>query len=265
MRRLVLVLAVLACALGFSSLATPGSGRADRGGNSYSIGLWGDVPYSVDQQTNGVPNLIADMNRSHLAFTVHDGDLKQGSGSPCDDALYTRSEGYFTYHPDIRKSMSRGAQEALVTKPLEPVEHEVEPELEGVHVVLARLGLHVLVRVLREVREVGGEVPLEKTVHDVLQHLGVDGPVVQDERREALGVALDDVVRVERQLLREARVPEASEKRLAVLVWPGPDPAGRASRAVRRGPPLAVRARHLRDAEHPGVEQQPRRHESRSR
>jgi hypothetical protein len=95
MRRLVLVLAVLAFAIGVSALARPGSGHADQGGNSYSIGLWGDVPYSDDQQTNGVPNLIADMNRSHLAFTVHDGDLKQGSGSPCDDALYTRSEGYF--------------------------------------------------------------------------------------------------------------------------------------------------------------------------
>ena len=47
------------------------------------------------QQTVGVPNLIADMNRNRLEFTVHNGDLKQGSGSLCDDALYTRSEGYF--------------------------------------------------------------------------------------------------------------------------------------------------------------------------
>jgi hypothetical protein len=35
------------------------------------------------------------MNAQRLAFTVHDGDLKQGSGSPCDDALYARSLGYF--------------------------------------------------------------------------------------------------------------------------------------------------------------------------
>jgi len=35
------------------------------------------------------------MNSQKLAFTVHDGDLKQGSGSPCDDALYIRSLGYF--------------------------------------------------------------------------------------------------------------------------------------------------------------------------
>jgi hypothetical protein len=94
MKKLVLALGVLAAAVGISVLATPGSGRADQGGNTYSIGLWGDVPYSVHQQTIGVPNLIADMNSSHLAFTVHDGDFKQGSGSLCDDALYVRSEGY---------------------------------------------------------------------------------------------------------------------------------------------------------------------------
>ena len=89
MKKLVLVLGVLAAAVGISALATPGSGRADQGGNSYSIGLWGDVPYSVHQQTIGVPNLIADMNSSHLAFTVHDGDLKQGSGSQSATTLST--------------------------------------------------------------------------------------------------------------------------------------------------------------------------------
>jgi hypothetical protein len=61
----------------------------------YAIGLWGDLPYSDLQATTGVPNLIDDMNRHRLAFTVHDGDLKAGSNSPCDDALYTRSLAYF--------------------------------------------------------------------------------------------------------------------------------------------------------------------------
>jgi hypothetical protein len=81
MKRIALVLALLAAALAVSALAAPGSGNADQGGNLYSIGLWGDVPYSDAQQTVGVPNLIADMNRSHVAFSVHNGDLKQGSGS----------------------------------------------------------------------------------------------------------------------------------------------------------------------------------------
>src|SRR5215468_665803 len=69
----------------------------ERDGESrrYAIGLWGDLPYSDLQATVGVPNLISDMNAQRLAFTVHDGDLKQGSGSPCNDALYLRSLGYF--------------------------------------------------------------------------------------------------------------------------------------------------------------------------
>lgn len=50
----------------------------------YAIGLCGDVPYSDVQATLGVPNMIADMNSQKLAFTVNDGDLKQGSGS-CDN------------------------------------------------------------------------------------------------------------------------------------------------------------------------------------
>jgi hypothetical protein len=62
---------------------------------AYTIGLWGDLPYSDAQATIGIPNLIADMNNQKLAFTVHDGDLKAGSNSPCDNALYIRSLGYF--------------------------------------------------------------------------------------------------------------------------------------------------------------------------
>ncbi len=59
--------------------------------DAYAIGLWGDVPYS-DGQEIGVTNLIKDMNRQPLAFSVHDGDLKQGNGAPvCNDALYAKA------------------------------------------------------------------------------------------------------------------------------------------------------------------------------
>jgi hypothetical protein len=68
----------------------------------YAIGLWGDLPYSDVQALTGVPNLIADMNRHELAFTVHDGDLKAGNGTPgsvtptiCSDELYTQALGFF--------------------------------------------------------------------------------------------------------------------------------------------------------------------------
>ena len=71
--------------------------RADNGGDddAYAIGLWGDLPYSEQQETTGLPRLLADMNAHRLKFTVHDGDLKQGSGSLCDDALYHRAAGWF--------------------------------------------------------------------------------------------------------------------------------------------------------------------------
>jgi len=79
--------------------------RDDNGGDDgerFAIGLWGDLPYSDVQAQVGVPNLIADMNSQELAFTVHDGDLKAGNGTPgsvtpttCVDALYTQALGFF--------------------------------------------------------------------------------------------------------------------------------------------------------------------------
>ena len=63
---------------------------------AYAIGLWGDLPYSAEQAAV-LPNLIADMNSQDLAFTAHDGDLRQGSGAPdcADSTIYTRAVGYF--------------------------------------------------------------------------------------------------------------------------------------------------------------------------
>jgi hypothetical protein len=66
----------------------------DHGRGTYAIGLWGDLPYSTLQATVGVPNLIADMNKQDLVFSVNDGDLKAGSNTPCDDALYVQALGY---------------------------------------------------------------------------------------------------------------------------------------------------------------------------
>jgi len=92
--RVLLVLLLAAPALLFAAAAPA---RADDGDDddSYEIGLWGDLPYSLQQATSGVPNLIADMNAHRLKFTVHDGDLKAGSGSLCDDGLYAQSLAYF--------------------------------------------------------------------------------------------------------------------------------------------------------------------------
>jgi hypothetical protein len=75
-----------------------GEHHGDDRDRSYAIGLWGDLPYNGTQATVGVPNLIADMNRHDLAFTVHDGDLKSGS-SECTDAVYMQALGYFVTEP----------------------------------------------------------------------------------------------------------------------------------------------------------------------
>lgn len=91
----IVFLAALGLAMISSALAFQGNngngGIQGQANAEYAIGLWGDLPYSDIQATFGVPNLIADMNSQKLAFTVHDGDLKQGSDSPCNDALYVNS------------------------------------------------------------------------------------------------------------------------------------------------------------------------------
>ena len=61
-------------ALGTAVFVNAQDGRIDtasrEGSSPYSIGLWGDLPYSPTQATVGVPNLIADMNAQKLAFTA---------------------------------------------------------------------------------------------------------------------------------------------------------------------------------------------------
>jgi len=92
------VLVVAALTAGY---AVGGNGTSNKKTFEYAVGLWGDLPYSDVQAATGVPNLIADMNSSQLDFTVHDGDLKAGNGTPgsatptlCSDALYVQGLAY---------------------------------------------------------------------------------------------------------------------------------------------------------------------------
>jgi hypothetical protein len=89
------LLAALVAASVTAGLAVGGNGETNKKTFEYAIGLWGDLPYSALQESTGLPNMFADMNAAQLEFTVHNGDLKQGSGSPCDDALYERALGWF--------------------------------------------------------------------------------------------------------------------------------------------------------------------------
>ena len=95
MRTLLAIgLSVLAVAVVAAGMAVASKDLGNDNDFKYAIGLWGDLPYSDVQKTSGVPNLVADMNRQRLAFTAHDGDLKQGSNSPCDDAMYQQALSY---------------------------------------------------------------------------------------------------------------------------------------------------------------------------
>lgn len=51
----------------------------------YSFGLWGDLPYAKAGDSTKIPALIDSMNNANLAFTVFDGDTKDGS-SVCADS-----------------------------------------------------------------------------------------------------------------------------------------------------------------------------------
>jgi len=99
---LFLAAAAIAAVTLTAGLAIGDEGKKNNKTFEYAIGLWGDLPYSDVQAQSGVPNLIADMNNSDIAFSVHDGDLKAGSATAgsvtpttCADALYTQGLAYF--------------------------------------------------------------------------------------------------------------------------------------------------------------------------
>src|SRR5262245_26946458 len=55
---------------------------------SFTVAVFGDMPYG-DLGRSQYPALLADINASHIAFSVYDGDLKAGGDGPCSDSLYT--------------------------------------------------------------------------------------------------------------------------------------------------------------------------------
>ena len=95
----ILIIAATTTVLAAGSFGRDDDRRDDDERGSYTIGLWGDLPYSDVQAQTGVPNLIADMNKQDLAFTAHDGDLKAGNGTPgsviCGPALWAQGLNFF--------------------------------------------------------------------------------------------------------------------------------------------------------------------------
>ena len=73
---------------GFVGAEKKNDEKDGRGPDSYTVGLFGDMPYNTLGRAQ-YPALLSDINASHVAFSVFDGDLKAGGDGPCSDSLYT--------------------------------------------------------------------------------------------------------------------------------------------------------------------------------
>lgn len=60
----------------------------------FTLGIWGDMPYAKAHDLPKIPALIDDMNASDIAFSIYDGDIKDGS-SECTDETFVDAEKMF--------------------------------------------------------------------------------------------------------------------------------------------------------------------------
>ena len=98
MKQAMKVCATLAI-IALAAFAGAAKEREDENENShesqaYTVALFGDMPYNALGKSQ-YPALLADINRAHVAFSVHDGDLKAGGDGPCSDSLYYSALAYF--------------------------------------------------------------------------------------------------------------------------------------------------------------------------
>jgi hypothetical protein len=80
-------IAVAAAVAGLAHGAGPADPGNGRGPSTYTIGLFGDMPYNALGKAQ-YPNLLADVDASHVSFSVFDGDLKAGGDGACTNELY---------------------------------------------------------------------------------------------------------------------------------------------------------------------------------
>ena len=93
-RVIVFVTLILIAVHGVDERAATESKDGRHGPDAYTIGLFGDMPYNALGRAQ-YPALLADINRSNVAFSVFDGDLKAGGDGPCSDSLYTTAIANF--------------------------------------------------------------------------------------------------------------------------------------------------------------------------
>ena len=81
----VAVMALLSVLAAGSLLKAPAASADDPPpAGPFTVALWGDEPYTSTGDTAKLPALINDMNAANVAFTIFDGDTKDGS-SQCTD------------------------------------------------------------------------------------------------------------------------------------------------------------------------------------
>lgn len=72
--------------LAFSLMAGLGGAQAQ----TFSFGLWGDMPYKKAGDDAKLPAVLSSINQSDIAFSIYDGDIKDGS-SKCTDDIYEQA------------------------------------------------------------------------------------------------------------------------------------------------------------------------------
>ena len=77
-------IAVSVLALGLAGCASGPQGP----GQGYSFGVWGDMPYKKAGDDPKLPAVLQSINQSDIAFSIYDGDIKDGS-SQCTNDIYT--------------------------------------------------------------------------------------------------------------------------------------------------------------------------------
>lgn len=81
----MLVRAVAFSLISWALAAVPCAAQTSK---PFSFGLWGDMPYKRAGDDPKLPAVLQSINQSDIAFSLYDGDIKDGS-SKCTDEVYT--------------------------------------------------------------------------------------------------------------------------------------------------------------------------------
>jgi hypothetical protein len=81
---------LLFVSLSLISCAAPGASPRD----GFAFGVWGDMPYKKAGDNVKLPAVLQSINRADIAFSIYDGDIKDGS-SRCTDDVYTDALAMF--------------------------------------------------------------------------------------------------------------------------------------------------------------------------